>query len=430
MKKIAFKTFGCKANAVDTDSLYQEAIRRGFDVVPEDQTADAYVINSCTVTHHADRDARSQVMRYRRKNPDALISVVGCYAQVAKDDLLHMTQVDFVVGTAEKARVLDLFSQKWDGLAVDRDQVQKPLGYLPEKFPGSRNARAPIKIQDGCNFNCSFCIIPAARGRSRSLPMGDVLGQILDAHKAGFEEVVITGIHIAHYGWDRGTDLMALLKEIVELPAAPRIRVSTLDPFEIPDEMIQLFKDHPQRLCPHMHIAIQAGSDKVLAGMRRIYKAKEYEEVATKLQAAMPHMFIGVDVIVGFPGEDETEFQVTYDLLKRSFWTKLHVFSYSEREGTKAVGLEGKVTPQEIARRSEALRGLSEARHHEFLAAQVGKEFTVLLEKPSTKRPGFWTGHTENYAPTLARLEHGETKRIIRARAIDVAGERLIVQAL
>ncbi len=427
MKTIAFKTFGCKANAVDTDSLYQDAVKRGFKVVTADEAADAYVINSCTVTHHADRDARAEVMRYRRKNPEALISVVGCYAQVAKQDLLQMTQVDFVLGTAEKSRVLDLFTEKWQGKEVARDQVEKPLGYLPIKFPGSRNARAPIKIQDGCNFNCSFCIIPQARGRSRSLPLGEVLAQIDDAYATGFNEVVLTGIHIAHYGWDRGTDLMALLKAIFAKPEGPRIRVSTLDPFEIPDELIELLASSP-RLCPHLHIAIQSGSDKVLAGMRRIYKAREFEEVCAKIQARAPHTFIGVDVIVGFPGEDETEFENTVKLLQRSFWTRLHVFSYSERQGTKAVELAAKVSPQEIARRSERLRRLSDERHSAFLQAQVGHEFKVLLEKPSTKMPGFWTGHTENYVPTLMKLSDGETRRLVIGRGLSVEGERLICQ--
>ena len=427
MRTIAFKTFGCKANAVDTDALYQDAIKRGFKVVAEDQAADAYVINSCTVTHHADRDARAQVMRYRRKNPDALISVVGCYAQVAKQDLLHMTQVDFVLGTAEKARVLDLFTEKWEGKAVERDQVTKPLGYLPEKFPGSRNARAPIKIQDGCNFNCSFCIIPAARGRSRSLPMGAVLAQINDAYAEGFNEVVLTGIHIAHYGWDRGTDLMTLMKQALATPTGPRLRVSTLDPFEIPDELIDMLADN-RRLCPHLHIAIQSGSDKVLAGMRRIYKAKEFEEVTAKIKAKAPHTFIGVDVIVGFPGEDAQEFENTVQCLERSFWTKLHVFSYSEREGTRSVGMDEKIPPQEIARRSEVLRKMSDERHLAFLQSQVGRQFEVLLEKPFTKKPGFWTGHTENYLPTLLEIPSGETRSLVTAVAIAVEGERVICQ--
>ncbi len=429
MKTIAFKTFGCKANSVDTDSLYQDAVRRGFKVVAEDESADAYVINSCTVTQNADRDARSQVMRYRRKNPDALISVVGCYAQVAKEELLHMTQVDFVLGTAEKARIFDLFSQKWKGEQLARDQVAKPLGYLPEAFPGSRNARAPIKIQDGCNFSCSFCIIPEARGRSRSLPLETVLTQVDDAYAAGFNEIVLTGIHIAHYGWDLGTDLMTLLKAILTKPQGPRIRVSTLDPFEIPDELIELLASHP-RLCPHLHIAIQSGSDKVLAGMRRIYKAREFEEVTQKIQEKAPNTFIGVDIIVGFPGEDESEFEATVKCLEKSFWTKLHVFSYSEREGTKAVGLEGKVPAKIIAARSEQLRLMSEVRHSQFLASQVGREFLVLLEKPHPKRPGVWTGHTDNYVPTLLRMEKAETKVLVLARGISVEGERLVTEVV
>ncbi len=414
--KIAFKTFGCKANSVDTDALYHEARRRGLEIVEEDESADAYVINSCTVTGAADRDARVQANRYKRRNPAALVGVIGCYAQVAKEELLSLPEVDFVVGTANKNRILDHFFSTWQGAGSrpERDQVESPIGFLPELFPGSRNARASVKIQDGCNFSCSFCIIPQARGRSRSLPVDVVVKQIEDAHQSGFREVVLTGIHIAHYGWDQGMDLMRLIHKILQAPEGPRIRISTLDPFELPDELIALVAKHP-RLCPHFHIALQSGSDRILKSMRRIYAAREFVEVTKKIEAASSDVFIGVDVIVGFPGETEEDFQETVKCLEESFWAKLHVFPFSARQGTRAAELADPVPSTQITNRSRLLREMSDSRQERFLKSQIGKEHEILLEKPSAKFPGFWLGHTENYLPTVSLAPEGITRETARA---------------
>ena len=426
--KIAFKTYGCKANSVDTDALHGEALKRGFEVVGQDSVADAYVINSCTVTSAADRDARLEALHFKRQNPLALVAVVGCYAQVAKDELLALPEIDFVVGTANKHRVLDHFAEAFDSAEWNRDRVEVPLGYLPEYFPGSRNSRAPVKVQDGCNFSCSFCIIPKARGRSRSLPVEKVLAQVDEAYRQGFQEIVLTGIHLAHYGWDLGTNLMTLLAKIFERQG-PRIRVSTLDPFEIPDEMIALLGREP-RFCPHFHIALQSGSDKILSGMRRIYKAREFNDVTGKIQAHFPRTFIGLDVIVGFPGEGEIEFAETVSCLEQTFWTKLHVFPFSARKGTRAELLPEKVRAGAITERSARLREMSELRYSEFLASEVGTEHDVLLERPSHNQPGFWLGHTENYLPTLSKVSDGAEKKIIRSRAVETRGERLVTEVV
>jgi threonylcarbamoyladenosine tRNA methylthiotransferase MtaB len=429
--KIAFKTFGCKANSVDTDSLYFEARRRGFDIVEETDFADAYVINSCTVTGAADRDARYYANRFKRQNPQALVGVVGCYAQVAKEELLALQEVDFVVGTADKTRILQHFSQAWHQTPVDRDQVQPTLGYLPEAFPGSRHSRASVKIQDGCNFSCSFCIIPQARGRSRSLPVETVLRQIDEAYAEGFREIILTGIHIAHYGWDLGTDLLTLLKRILEKPVGPRIRVSTLDPFEVPDELIAML-GREERLCPHFHIALQSGSDPVLRNMRRIYKAAEFIDVTTKIGKRSSDTFIGVDVIVGFNGEGDAEFQQTIACLEKSYWTKLHVFPFSVRKGTRAENLPDSVPGAAIAERSRVLREISDNQYQAFLRSQHGKIRSVLLEKPWPKNSKVWLGHTENYLPTLSYVGAGEgmPKTIVRSEVVGRSGERVWTRSL
>lgn len=426
--KIAFKTFGCKANSVDTDYLVAEATGRGWEIVSEDSVADAYVINSCTVTHAADRDARSQVLRYKRRNPDAMVAVVGCYAQVAAKELLDIAQVDVVVGTANKAKVLEHFEEKKraDDARFERFRVEQPKGYLPELFAGSRNARAPIKIQDGCNFKCAFCIIPDARGRSRSLPMETVLRQIDDAGAQGYREVVLTGIHLAHYGWDLGTDLMALLKAALAKPEGPRIRLSTLDPFEIPDELVAMI-GREERLCPHFHIAIQSGSDRVLAKMRRIYKASEFEVVAEKIRRQCPDTFIGLDVIVGFPGESDKAFGETLAQLERTYWTKAHVFPFSAREGTAAATMTDEAVPAAaITERSAILRKLSDEKLAAFHRGQIGKTRPTVLERPATGLPGWWSGHTDNYVNVLVPGSDFASKELRSVALKSVKGEKMI----
>ncbi len=426
--RIAFKTFGCKANSLDTDALLAEAIRRGHECVGETDPADALVINSCTVTHAADRDARLSAVKFKRRNQGGKVGIVGCYGQVGKDELLEIGEVDVVLGTANKDRVFDHLESAREGALSSRDQVETSAGFLPLRYPGSRNSRASVKIQDGCNFKCSFCIIPEARGRSRSLDLETVLAQVREAHAQGFEEVVLTGIHLAHYGWDRGTDLMALLKAIFAEPG-PRIRLSTLDPFEIPDALIALLATE-KRLCPHFHIALQSGSDAILKSMRRIYKAHEFVDVTRKIQAIAPHAFIGVDVIVGFPGETDEAFHETVACLDQSYWTKLHVFPFSARRGTRAETLPGKVDPAVSAERSEVLRRMSDNQLAAFLEAQVGSLHEVVLEKPSRKYPGLWQGHTANYCATLSDPGRKGAKARILSKALSVKGDRLVTQPL
>lgn len=424
MKKVAFKTFGCKANSTDTDALFLEARKRGFNIVDEDAVADAYVINSCTVTYNADRDARIQAMRFKRQNPGSLVGVVGCYAQVSKEELLNLPDVDFVVGTSNKFKILDHLQDTFQQIPVARDQVEDTKGFLPPDFLGSRYARAPIKIQDGCNFKCSFCIIPQARGRSRSLSLEIVVKQVQDAYEQGYNEVILTGIHLAHYGWDVGSDLETLVKTLLDKPQGPRIRLSTLDPFEIPDSMIALL-GQDSRLCPHFHIAIQSGSDDVLKQMRRFYKATEFKTVCDKIYATNPNTFVGVDVIVGFPGEGEKEFEETVTILQNSYWTKLHVFPFSERRGTAAADLENPVADAIKTERSQFLRAYSDIRLDAFMQRQIGREVNVILERPSDKHPGLWQGHTENYVATYSQVPgSAQTKQVLRSRISSISGDR------
>lgn len=402
--RLAFRTFGCRSNTLDTDVLYAEAIRRGHTVVEDRESADAYIINSCTVTQAADREARVAARRFKTLNPAARVAVIGCYAQVGREELKKQQTVDFIVGTADKVRVLDLLESSLEiSTEESRDQVAKATGFLAETFPGSRNARAAIKIQDGCNFCCSFCIIPKARGRSRSLRLETVVEQVLEARHAGFLEVVLTGIHLAHYGWDCGTDLVELVHRLVDLPDGPRIRLSTLDPFEIPRPLIALL-NHP-KFCPHFHIALQSGSDAVLKDMRRIYRAASFTAACDAIETENPDTFIGVDVIVGFPGETEERFQETVSCLQKSHWSKLHVFPFSVRKGTRAELLPDHVPPAEIARRSSVLRKMSDERLWQFHSRHVGRSIPVVMEKASKRFSDTWVGHSDNYMKVFVQTD-------------------------
>lgn len=405
--RVAFKNFGCRTNVYETDVLTIEALRRGFEVVTETEKADFYVINSCTVTSNADRDARRQVQQFKRVNPSARVAVIGCYAQVARKELLNNSAVDYVVGTADKLRVLDLITQE-----VDRDQVANATGFLPEHFVGSRHSRANIKVQDGCNYRCAFCTIPRARGRSRSLPPVLVEGQVREAGRLGFEEVVLTGIHLAHYGWEHNCDLKDLIERLICIPDVPRIRLSTLDPFEIPAGLLDLMTTS-SKICPFLHIALQSGDDRILQRMRRLYEVQEFSDVTAQIAARMPSAFIGVDVIVGFPGEDASAFERTCDFLKSTAWSRLHVFSFSERRGTEAAMLDGKVDGKEISMRSRCLREMSDERYARFLKSQVGHIRQLLLERPVKQKEGTWTGHTENYIPVEVKWHDAEARKIV-----------------
>lgn len=421
--RIAIKTFGCRANSTDSDALFLEAKKRGYQIVDETAQADAYVINTCTVTENADRDARHQAYRFKRQNQGGLVAMVGCYAQVAKNELLKLAEVDFVVGTANKFKVLDHFEKAINNLPVERDQVEPAKGFLPESFPGSRHARATVKIQDGCNYRCSFCIIPEARGRSRSLPIDIIEQQVQTAFKDGFNEVVLTGIHLAHYGWDQNTDLVELVKRLLSRPG-PRVRLSSLDPFELPEELLNLFSSH-ERFCPHFHIALQSGSDSVLSRMRRIYQAKEFVEVTQKIQRLRPDTFIGVDIITGFPGETEEEFQETINCLKNSYWTKLHVFPFSARKGTVAANLEGQLSDTLISERSEILRKLSDSQYFKFMNSQIGKTRKVILERQSKTQKDVWLGHTDNFLPTYTLVSPAAPKMEVLCEIIKTEGDRV-----
>ncbi|MBI3780092.1 MAG: radical SAM protein [candidate division NC10 bacterium] len=388
--RVAIKTLGCRQNQYESDAL-QEALRGdGHIVVSPDEEADLFVINTCTVTKEADADSRQMIRRAVRRNPSARVVVTGCYAQVAPREIGVIPGVDLIAGNAEKARLPKMIQGLGEKgpplIAVSDIQQARTFEPLPPPVGASRS-RAFLKVQDGCNYRCTFCIIPETRGPNRSQPRAAALGDLKALVDAGYPEVVLTGIHLGTYGRDLPirSSIAALVAEMLEVAAPARIRLSSLDPHEVKEDLIGLF-DRFGNLCRHLHLPLQSG---------------------------VPGIAIGTDVIVGFPGEREAEFENTHRLLERLPIAYLHVFSYSQREGTVAASLPDQVPKAVRAARSFALRSLSERKWHEFRSSQVGQPLTaVVLDRRDARRRRL-DALTDNYITVALDSAEGFGGRVV-----------------
>jgi threonylcarbamoyladenosine tRNA methylthiotransferase MtaB len=388
MKSISFVTLGCKVNQYDTAVLLNKLPKSKYASVPFPEKADIYVIDTCTVTHKADAEARHYVNRAKRINPHGVVVVTGCYAQVSSDEISSLKGVDYVVGNSDKFSSLmkimrhgslqkepkvfvnDIFKEK-------KRKFESPeIEFFPDR------TRAFLKVQDGCNYACSFCIIPQARGRSRSLDIDDVLNRMKVLKESGYKEVVLTGIHLASYGRDIGCSLLSLLKRIEEEKILSRIRLSSLDPADIDQDFIDFISDS-QTICPSFHISLQSGDELVLKNMRRRYKPQQFFDITSQIREAMPTSSIGTDIMVGFPAETNEQFNNSYSLLDRSVLTYFHVFSYSKRKGTKAAIMDNQIDAGVIKQRSKILRDLGIKKKIEFNKNFIGKKLEVLVENNS-----------------------------------------------
>jgi len=384
-KKISVVTLGCKVNQYDTAALLNRLPESKYKRVPFSEPADVYVIDTCTVTHKADSEARNYVYRANRSNPKGIVVVTGCYAQVSSEELKELEGVDYIVGNSHKFSSLlniiregesqlepkvivsDIFNEK-------KRRFESPgINYFPER------TRAFLKVQDGCNFSCSFCIIPLARGRSRSLPINEVLNRMETLFNSGYKEVVLTGIHLASYGRDVGTNLLNLLIEVEKSNIMNWIRLSSLDPADISDELID-FVASSKTICPSFHIAIQSGDKDVLKRMRRRYNPEGFIYSTNLIRERIQDAAIGTDVMVGFPGETENEFENTRKLLKQSPLTYYHVFPYSKRRGTTASNMPDQVPPEVTKLRSKILRDQGVEKKRQFYRRFIGKEVPVIVE--------------------------------------------------
>jgi threonylcarbamoyladenosine tRNA methylthiotransferase MtaB len=427
--RIAFATVGCRLNQFETDALRGKAQAEAYRLVPFDAPADVYVINTCTITAEADADSRRLVRQAVRRNPSALVAVTGCYAQTAPEAVAAIPGVDLVLGNGEKADLL----ARLGGVRKDADPrvlVGDVAGRrrVDEYGPAidTDRTRAFLKIQDGCNYHCSFCIVPQVRGPNRSQRPEAILGEIRRLHAAGFPEVVLTGVHLGTYGRDLSpaTSLAELCRKIADLPEAPRIRLSSLDPHEVKADLIRLLAASP-RFCRHLHLPLQSGDERILRRMRRGHTAAQFRELVERLVAEVAGIAVSGDVIVGFPGEDDRAFQNTCELLESVPIAGMHVFSYSRRRGTDAAGYPGHAPKLVKAERSRILRALAARKAQAFRRQFLGEILeVVVLDRRGPD--GLLEGLSDNYLRVWFPGESGLRGGMARVRVEQVTGRGLL----
>lgn len=392
---VAFHTLGCKLNFSETSTIKRSFEKNGYTTVPFDAKSDVYVLNTCSVTQDANKDARKFVRRVQRQNPDSFIAVVGCYAQLEPDEIAAIDGVDVVLGAKNKFKLFDLIEnfEKQDETLIFRSDVNEAVDFH-NAFSSDDRTRAFLKVQDGCNFNCAFCTIPLARGASRSPSIETIVGQAKRIIDAGYKEIVITGVNSGDFGYGTDENLLMLLKALVDLEGMSRIRVSSIEPNLLHDEIIHLVAENPI-MQPHFHIPLQSGSDYLLKKMRRRYLTPLYADKIALIKKLMPHACIGADVITGHPGETEEIFHESLAFIKDLAVSYLHAFTYSERPNTRAIDM-GDVVPKDIRKkRTHILRELSDKKRSYFDQQFVGTTRNVLFE--GANESDFIYGWTDNY---------------------------------
>lgn len=394
-KKAVFYTLGCKLNFSETSTIGKMLKEVGVRTVRKGEKADICVVNTCSVTEVADKKCRQAIHRLVKNHPDAFVVVTGCYAQLKPEQVASIEGVDVVLGAEQKGDLM-----KYLGNLVKNDKGEAVTSALkdirsfsPSCSRGDRT-RYFLKVQDGCDYYCSYCTIPFARGRSRNGRIADLVGQAYQVAAEGGKEIVITGVNIGDFGKSTGETFFDLIKELDKVEGIERYRISSIEPNLLTDEIIE-FVAQSRAFMPHFHIPLQSGCDEVLKLMRRRYDTALFAHKIKKIKEVMPHAFIGVDVIVGTRGETEEHFNTTYEFLKGLDVTQLHVFSYSERPGTQALKIDYIVSPEEKHRRSQLLLNLSEEKTHAFYASHIGKEALVLMEKSKIGKP--MHGFTADY---------------------------------
>ncbi|AIS52174.1 threonylcarbamoyladenosine tRNA methylthiotransferase MtaB [Thermoanaerobacter kivui] len=399
-KAVAFYTLGCKVNQYETEVMAELFKKAGYEVVDFDEKADVYVINTCTVTSRSDMKSRQEIRKARKKNSDAVVVAVGCYVQVSPDEVFSLPEVDIAIGTKNKDKIVELveeFIEKKEKINIVND-IMKQRKY--EEFEASaytERTRAFIKIQDGCNQYCTYCIIPYARGPVRSRKPESIIEEAKRFADLGYKEIVLTGIHIASYGKDlKNVGLLDVIKMIHEIEGIKRIRLSSIEPTFLTEEFISEISKL-EKMCRHYHVSLQSGCDETLKRMGRKYTTEEYKKVIERLRQYIEDVAITTDVMVGFPGETEEEFDKTYNFLKDICFSKLHVFKYSRRKGTKAYNFPNQVPNSVKEERSKKLIELSNECEHQFMSKFIGKTLDVLFEQAVKDKEDYVEGLTDNY---------------------------------
>lgn len=424
MKKVALHNLGCKVNAYETEAMQEMLEHAGYEIVPFQEGADIYVINTCTVTNIADRKSRQMLHRARKMNPDAVVVAAGCYVQAQAEKQVIDPCIDIVLGNNKKQDLLTALQAYEEAHGDLREVIDinhtKEYENLHLTKQGE-HTRAYIKVQDGCNQFCSYCIIPYARGRVRSRAKEDVVAEVTDLAKNGYQEVVLTGIHLSSYGIDfeNEDNLLSLIRAVHEIEGIKRIRLGSLEPRIITEEFVQAIAALP-KMCPHFHLSLQSGCNESLKRMNRRYTSEEFYEKCEILRKYFEKPALTTDVIVGFPQETEEEFETTYEFLKKICFYETHIFKYSKREGTKAAVMQGQIPEQIKAKRSARLIELGEKNRRAYEESFLGKTVEVLVEEKSdVNGKEMWTGHTKEYMKIALESEKNLQNCILNVQIKD-----------
>ena len=428
MKTVAFITLGCKVNQYETNAMTQQFIEKGYKIVEHTEKADIYIVNTCTVTNMSDRKSRQMLRRVKELNTDAIVIACGCYAQVAKEELEKIEEIDLVLGNNEKKDIVQhvekyLKSKIPEIQAEDVMEQREFVEFGDVTF--TEKTRAVIKIQDGCDRFCSYCIIPYARGRVRSRRPEHIISEITKIAEEGIKEVVITGIHIASYGKDFKEDyaLINLLEEINQIKGIERIRLGSIEPLLITEEFVNRLKKL-EKICHQFHLSLQSGCDETLKRMNRRYTTEQFQEITKLLRKNFKDSILTTDIIVGFPGETDEEFNKTYSFLEQIKFYKMHVFKYSPRKGTKAAIMPNQIEGNKKEERSRKLISLSNKNQKEYNKSYVGKELEILFEE---EKNGFYQGHTKNYILAHYKTTQNLENKMIKLKCIEAEEEYVIV---
>jgi threonylcarbamoyladenosine tRNA methylthiotransferase MtaB len=395
-RTVAFYTLGCKANQLETSTLAHQFQDQGWNIVPFDEAAEVYVVNTCTVTERSDQESKRIIRRARLSNPQARIAATGCYAQVAPDELAALDGISFVIGNNFKDQLVQIVQNTpvSDKPLVQVSEIDKSRIMEGASSAAIDRTRGSLKIQDGCDYKCTYCIIWEARGLSRSLPVEDIKLQLQRMLAEGFKEIMLTGINIGQYEHN-GADLADLLNELIQLEGQFRLRLTSLDPMEVSDKLIEVVANSNGKICPHFHLSAQSAEDYVLKRMGRRHHVADMIRVCETIAEKIPHASVGSDIIVGFPGETEERFEATYEALRQTYMNYFHVFSYSKRKGTPAASFPDQVPEREKKARAQKLRALSDEKQLAYRQRFLGQTLEVIVEESDPGEP--LKGMSENY---------------------------------
>lgn len=429
MKKVAFITLGCKVNQYETNAMIQQFLQKDYEIVEATEKADIYVVNTCTVTNMSDRKSRQMLRRVKELNHNAIVVACGCYVQVAKEEVEKIEEIDLLLGNNEKKKMVEIVEKyiEENKKHAEMEDVMQQREYVElGEITYTEKTRAVIKVQDGCDRFCSYCIIPYSRGRVRSRKPDKIIDEIEKIAEEGIQEVVITGIHIASYGKDfkEKYQLIDLLEEINKIEGIQRIRLGSIEPLLITDEFLERLAKL-EKICHHFHLSLQSGCDETLKRMNRRYTTQDFKEIVKRLRSCYEDVILTTDIIVGFPLESQEEFEKTYQFLQEIKFYQMHVFKYSPRKGTKAAQMAGQIDGRIKEERSQKLIELSNQNKKEYNKECVGKKVEVLVEE---EKNGYYQGHTKNYILAEVKSKENLENKIITAKCIEADINHILLE--